>query len=348
MRVLVLTPSLSLPGGVANHYLGLLPYWSNDVKYVTCGRRKNMPAYITLLPDWLKFLFYIITFRPQVVIVNPSFSPQPLFRDGVNILLAKMCLRKVVTFIHGFDLDFYDRVKNNQRMFCWVYNKNSMIYVLYSDFKNKLEQIGIKSKIKLTTTKVDNSLVENVANYNTSSNNEILFLARAENEKGLDVTMRVFKILKERQLECRLIVCGDGSALKEAQSFAKDNLLNDVDFTGFVSGDERIKYFNRSQIYILPTTHGEGMATSVLEAMAMGLVVITRPVGGVNDFFERGKMGYLVESLEPEDYANIIEELYNNPEKIKEISAYNRVYACEHFLASNVAKSIENDLLTIV
>ena len=38
------------------------------------------------------------------------------------------------------------------------------------------------------------------------------------------------------------------------------------------------------------------MPISVLEAMAYGLPVITRPVGGIRDFFEDGKMGFLTEA----------------------------------------------------
>lgn len=46
--------------------------------------------------------------------------------------------------------------------------------------------------------------------------------------------------------------------------------------------------FESGDIYILPT-YFEGMATSVLEAMAFGLPIITTPTGGVKDFFKKGK-----------------------------------------------------------
>ncbi len=45
------------------------------------------------------------------------------------------------------------------------------------------------------------------------------------------------------------------------------------------------------------------------KAMAFGLPVITSPVGGLVDFFENGKMGYMIENLNPADYAEKIEFL---------------------------------------
>lgn len=45
------------------------------------------------------------------------------------------------------------------------------------------------------------------------------------------------------------------------------------------------------------------MPTVVLEAMAFGLPVVTRAVGGLCDFFEDGKMGRITNSMNPMDYA---------------------------------------------
>lgn len=84
------------------------------------------------------------------------------------------------------------------------------------------------------------------------------------------------------------------------------------------------------------------MPTSVLEAMAFGLPIITRPVGGLSDFFENEKMGYLVQSLNPNDFAEKIIYLFDNQDSIEEIGEYNYIYAKKHFYASNVALKMES------
>lgn len=84
------------------------------------------------------------------------------------------------------------------------------------------------------------------------------------------------------------------------------------------------------------------MPSSVLEAMAFGLPVITRPVGGLKDFFEDGKMGFITESKAPEAFADLMEKLITDCDDRKKIARYNQRYAREHFMASKVAKRIEN------
>ena len=83
------------------------------------------------------------------------------------------------------------------------------------------------------------------------------------------------------------------------------------------------------------------MPTSVLEAMAYGLPVVTRPVGGLKDFFEDGKMGYITESLAPSVFAEAVEKLIREPETCRRMGRYNREFAHEHFAASRVAERIK-------
>jgi glycosyltransferase involved in cell wall biosynthesis len=69
--------------------------------------------------------------------------------------------------------------------------------------------------------------------------------------------------------------------------------------------------------------------------------VITRPVGGLVDFFQNGKMGEMLDSLEPSDFAKCIEKYMLDEDLTKKTSLYNHVYAKENFMASKVAKRLE-------
>ena len=89
MKLLIAAPSSKLTGGVSFHYKGLQPHWTSEVRYARYGKRPGVSAALCLLPDLLAYIWQLIFFRPDVVVVNPSFRPYQLVRDGVYLLLAK-------------------------------------------------------------------------------------------------------------------------------------------------------------------------------------------------------------------------------------------------------------------
>lgn len=344
MKILIVVPELHRLGGVANHYLGLAPHWKSDVSYFFYGKRYDrMSKFVTLLLypyDYLRFIFKVAFFGYDTVIINPSLRKAQVIRDGAFLLLSKLFGKKVVTFIHGFDFAYSERLRSRGGLFRWTFNTSSFIYTLAGDFRTRLQEIGITCPILLTTTKVADELLDGVTVPVRNKVKTILFVARVIPEKGIFIVLEAFAKLKKSYPELRLFVCGDGPALAEAKAFVDDGGIEDVFFFGkLVGNDLRDKYLV-SDIYILPTV-AEGMATTVLEAMAFGLPVITRPVGGVKDFWENGMMGHLLDSFNSDEYVTAIKELVEKPILVSEISEYNHQYAVKHFMASEVVNKFE-------
>ena len=90
MKILINTPSLNQLGGVANHYLGLRPYWHEDVKYNTVGKRSNKSGSgIKWLPwDIIKYINKLLFWHPDCVLVNPSIGYSALKRDFIFIKIT--------------------------------------------------------------------------------------------------------------------------------------------------------------------------------------------------------------------------------------------------------------------
>ena len=346
MRILIVVPSFNILGGVANHYQGLADFWSAKVSYSFQGKRSKIPAIVTLIPDVLNYIIKIIINRPNIVVLNPSLRPYQLKRESIYFKIAKFLgVKNIVTFIHGWSDETFKEIKQHPQKFNKTFGESTFIYVLCSDFKKKLESLNIKSPVLLTTTKVKDSLLDNYNNIIRDGKiKTILFLARVDKSKGIFTTLDTFRLLKNHFPYLRLSICGDGPALLDAKEYVRNHEIQDVTFYGNVSGNDLIKCFSEADLYLLPTMWGEGMATSVLEAMAFGLPIITRPIGGVKDFFIENEMGYLVESINPHDYVSNIEKLLRNPDLVKKISETNHNYAISHFLASSVTKKIEQDL----
>lgn len=354
-KIIINTPRITIPAGVANHYLGLKPYFSNKVVYNQYlpghfFKQKYGGSFAKLLRlpyfvfDILKFIYLIVVTGKPNVLLNPSFDKTALKRDALFLGIAKFFGCKVAVFIHGWNKEHLQKVLKNHKKFERQWIKADCFFVLANEFKNYLKELGIKVPIHLTTTKVNDQLIQGISLKNKNKVSTILFLARVEKAKGVFISLDAFRILKLKYPELKIRIVGNGNSLKDAMLNVENKKIKDVLFTGALSGESLSKEFLNADLYILPTTHGEGMPTSVLEAMAFGLPVISRPVGGLVDFFKNGEMGYLIESVSPEDYAAKIELLLNDEEKVAEISKNNAAYAQKHFMASKVVKNLEKVL----
>lgn len=345
MKILITCPNLKLLGGVANHYSGLQPFWNERVKYQQIGKRKNKSnsGKLWFIIDIIIYLKNLIIFRPNCILLNPSIGSTALRRDFFLQKLANIFGFKTALFIHGFDNLIFDKLNND-----WLrnnFNKSSILFVLAAEFKYKLESIGVTTPIELSSTKVDDRLIEGFEiNEIKNKKDELLFLSRVERAKGIYETIECFKILKIDYPELKLRIAGDGSELNNIKKKIEIEGIEDVILEGRINGSDVARAYKSSSILLLISTHGEGMPTTVLEAMAFGLPIITRPVGGLVDFFENGKMGVMDETTDPKTIAAEIKPYLDNHQLKIQTGIYNHNYSVEHFMASKVAKNIEKKL----
>lgn len=348
MKTLINTPCMHLLGGVANHYQGLKPYWNGKVIYNTVGKRsKNGGSGIYWLPwDILKFVIRLLIFQPDLTLVNPSLGKNALKRDFLFINIAHALGFKTATFIHGFNWEYAKQV--NKQWVAHNLNRSKLIFVLAQAFKEELIDWGVTTPIVLTTTKVNDKMLEGFnIDIRTGIVKNILFLTRVEKEKGIYEAIQIFEILKRKYPDLSLSIVGDGKELQAVQRHIATNQIPDVRFTGSLSGQALINEYLKGDLYIFPS-YGEGMPTSVLEAMAFGLPVFTHCVGGLADFFKNKEMGFITDSLLPYDYAESMIPYLNDRKLTRKVALFNNEYARTHFMASNVAKFIEEQLKQVV
>lgn len=340
MKILVNTPNIYGLGGVSNHFLGLKPYWTQNVLYNSLGSKKwrkwIMPFTV------IKYILRLIFFRPDIVLVNPSLGRRALVRDFFYMRIAKKIGYKAAVFIHGFDMQYAQCAD-----WKWIsdnLNRADCVIVLAQAFKDELISHGVKTDIYLSTTKVMDALVDGYdVSHRSGKIKNLLFLSRIEKAKGVYETVETFEMLRRKYADLTLTFVGDGSELASLKQHVAAKNLGGVRFTGALSGEELKAEYVNADIFVF-FSYGEGMPTVVLEAMAFGLPVITRSVGGLCDFFEDGKMGRITDSMSPKDYVAMIEPFINDRSLTQKVSLYNYQYAKEHFMASKVAKQVENIL----
>jgi glycosyltransferase involved in cell wall biosynthesis len=354
-KVLILIPGPNARGGITGYYQTLKKYFSLNVDYFERGSRNwpNRDRFLSVmfhsLIDTYNFYKKLKTKQYDLVQTTTSFSSFSIIRDSLFVLIAYWLDVKIIVFFHGWVKAFADIIEAKYiRIFKSIYFKSNAIIDLSQANKEKLIEWGYNRPIFIETTVVDAELLKgfnlNVLenkHIENSPNQVLLFMARIEKEKGIYEAIDTYAILKRKHHFLQMIIAGDGKEdLLVKEYVAKLNLL-DIIFTGFVNNPRKKELLINSQIYILPS-YSEGMPTTVLEAMAFGLPVITRPVGGIPDIFKNGINGFYDESKDPIVFAGLIEKLLINKPLMKEIAFNNYNYAQERFLSDKVVKRIEN------
>lgn len=354
LRVLITCPRLSSGGGVSNYCNTIRGWFSIKADFFGVGAvRDKETASEKMRHLWTDRMRFYNLLKDSIgtydlVHLNPSFDYKATVRDGLLLRVAKEIDQKIIVMFHGWnEINVQVIERHFFNHFFSTYNKADAFIVLASDFKKKLRDWGFKQPIYLETTPVKDSLLndfsikERIKKIDSYQDIQVLFLARIEKEKGILETIDAVKILSEKYPDLHLVVAGDGSLMDEARNFANRSLKGKVFFLGYVKGEEKKKVLQNSDIYIFPT-YREGMPTTVLEAMVFGLPVVTRPVGGLKDFFINGEHGFMSESKDPEVIASLIEKIITDKELWKKMSVANHEYATERFMASQVAKRLED------
>jgi len=348
LRSLITRPAASDPGGVSVYTDSITSHFPEngiDFDFLEIGSTRG--RFLHPLSDQLAFQRKIGNTEYDLVHINPSLHRKSFVRDGILTWQAKSRGLPLLVFFHGWSEDFETEVGHRWLWFFKAtFGRADAFIVLASDFEKKLRQWGIQAPIYCETTAVNDDLISNFdieskLNRDLISDEcRVLFLARLERVKGIYETVDACALLIARNFRIHLVVAGDGPEAGKMRQYAEKKLGDNVTFTGYVRGDSKVTAFTDAHIYAMPTVHGEGLPVSVLEAMAFGLPVVTRPVGGLKDIFIDGKHGFMTESMDPAAIATLIEKMIVDQELWRKMCRNVHEYAKDNFVGSAVAEKI--------
>jgi glycosyltransferase involved in cell wall biosynthesis len=141
----------------------------------------------------------------------------------------------------------------------------------------------------------------------------LIFVGRVIPEKGILELIQALPLVL-RHTACRLVVCGDGPALPHARRLADAaGVSGCVEFLGWQTRPATWAALTRSDVAVLPTTHGEGFPSALLEAMAVGLPIVTTRMGGIPDYLKEGVHARFVPLRDPPALAKTLAETLHDP-----------------------------------
>lgn len=150
----------------------------------------------------------------------------------------------------------------------------------------------------------------------------VLFGGRLTPHKGLRYLLEAMTLTT---VPYRLVVAGDGYFAPQLRALAgRLSLAGRVDFVGWQSREAMDELYTASDVVVVPSVWPEPFGMIGPEAMAHGRPVVAFDVGGISDWLEDGRTGFLVAPTRVRALADRIETLLGDPALGREMGAAGR------------------------
>jgi colanic acid/amylovoran biosynthesis glycosyltransferase len=138
----------------------------------------------------------------------------------------------------------------------------------------------------------------------------VLAVTRLVPKKGLADLIEACAILARRSLPVRLELIGDGPLRTQLEALAAQ-VGAEVAFRGPLPREQVLKSYRRAAVFCLPCVVApdgdrDGLPSAVLEAMALGVPVVTTDVNGLSEAVLDGETGLTVPQHAPTELADAL------------------------------------------
>jgi glycosyltransferase involved in cell wall biosynthesis len=142
----------------------------------------------------------------------------------------------------------------------------------------------------------------------------IVFAGRFMEQKSPLQVIQTLNEIKDIPWKCMML--GDGPLMPDVKKSVTDlGLEHRFVLTGWVTPDEVMKHFDRSDILFMPSL-SEGLPVVGVQALAKGLAIVASRVGGFVDLVDENQNGYLIEMGDKEGFKTRLQDLLKNPSRL--------------------------------
>ena len=245
------------------------------------------------------------------------------FLPAIPAKIAKFFIRRPLVYtVHGTSIGikeefltqsvFFRRIE--RYLVCGIkYDKEITVAENFLEFEN------VNKDIQVIANGVNTSDFDRI-DVKKNKDFTILYVGRFDKIKGVDYLIKAFATIeKQSKMPIKLDLVGYGyeeKSLKELVS--KMELGRKVHFLGKKTGDELIKIYKKSHLFVLPSL-SEGQPLTLLEAFAAKLPVVATKVGDNEKYIQDGNNGFLAKPGDADDLVKMIGQVIGGANDVKEI-----------------------------
>ena len=216
-------------------------------------------------------------------------------RNDPTKIPSNTVVRKIRDFLYCFADGIVVQTKKNQNYFGKIVQQKSK--VIYNPIN-----LGEKAGCALGGEK----------------EKKIVSVGRLMPQKNQKLLLCAFRKVIEKHPEYQLTIFGDGPMREELENYAKElGIAEKVLLPGSVSDvHDRIK---NAELFVLSSNY-EGMPNALIEAMCLGLPVVSTKVSGATDLIVNHENGILTEIDNQKELEAAMIELIENPELAEKLA----------------------------
>jgi glycosyltransferase involved in cell wall biosynthesis len=209
--------------------------------------------------------------------------------------------RKNILHLHG-----YPSSLDSTRKACL---KIPTKIIAVSDYiKQKWNSLANIDNFEVATNGVSGDYFKPIPN--VKKKYDLIFIGRLITIKGVNYLIEAVSFLKNNFPKIKVAIVGSGPEYLNLVKYTDSlNLSDNIDFIGYLPSEKLVDFYNSCRIAVFPSYDREGILTTMLEASACGLPVITTNACSMPEFLIDGKNGLLVKPESSIDIAESVSKL---------------------------------------
>ena len=316
MKILIISPTQSGIGGIAQHVQGLTKFLKkqgHEVEIISSENTFTIPIKGLKNPSFMISAFFKSKFKKEYDIVhaqNPISALAMKNIKGKKILSLQGEYSKQISLLHGNALG---KLSAN-------FEKNALLWAdaitvpskeMYDEYIEK----GYKVFHIPNAIDISSFSTEEDRRYDK----QIIYAGRLSKEKGI---LDLLAISEKLPKDVHLIIAGSGPEEQKVKDISKK--YHNVHYLGYQSKENTIKLIRGSDILVQPSIMEGGTSSTLLEAMACKTSIIATSVGGNKETVIHMKTAYIISPNNPLQILDAINDLFTNfyKQKILTDNAY--------------------------
>ena len=312
MRILLISPTISGIGGIAQHIQGLKKFLENkgnEVEIISSENTFTIPIKKLKNPSFMISSFFKSKFKKNFDIVhaqNPISAIAMKNVRGKKILSLQGNYSEQILLLHGNTAGKISK-KLEKNALNWA----DVITVPSKEMYEEYTKNGYKVRYVPNAIDISSFPKDEDRRYEK----QLIYAGRLSREKGI---LDLLETSKKISKDIHLIIVGSGPEEPKIKEMVHS--FSNIHFLGYQSKENTIKLIRGSDILIQPSLMEGGTSSTLLEAMACKTPIIATSVGGNKETIIHMKTAYVVTPNHPLEIVEAITDLLNNPDKRKILS----------------------------